>query len=172
MNKPYKYDVAISFAEEDKAIAEQIALSLKKVNLVPYFYEFESAENWGENIFNVIINRYREQARFALILISQYYVRKKWASIELQIIQAVSQREGKNYLIPLRIDHTPVPELSSNTLFEMWNNDADQIAAMLKQKVDILRSDKTEAGETKLPDAGTKIITNNMGDVQNLSQYY
>ena len=140
-DKKYKYDVAISFAEEDKEIAERIAKSCEKLGLKPYFYEDESAENWGENLFNIIVNRYRDTARFALILISQHYIKKRWANIERQIIQGVTREQDTAYLLPLRLDNTDLPGLTDNTLFMDWreNQNPEKVAESIKLKIKSLK---------------------------------
>ena len=134
-SKNYNYDVALSFAEEDKDIAEQIAASCKTLGLKPYFYEYENAENWGENLFNVIVNRYRDTAKFALILISKHYVNKKWTDIERQIIQSVNQQSSSAYLLPLRLDDTVLEGLTDNTLYIEWKENPKAIAEMIEQKI-------------------------------------
>jgi formylglycine-generating enzyme len=136
MKEEYKYDVAISFAEEDKPIAKIISSALKDIGLVSYFYEDENAENWGENLFNIIINRYREEARFSLILISKNYLHKKWANIERQIIETIPAREGSAYLLPLIIDDVKSDWITDSILTVRWKDNPKEIALMIKEKMD------------------------------------
>jgi hypothetical protein len=143
----YKYDVAISFAEEDKEIAEEISNSLKEVGLKPYFYKNEEAENWGENLFNVIIKRYREEAHLALILISKHYVKKRWADIERQIIQTIPLRGSGAYLLPLAIDDTRVDGITDNILTVKWKGNPKKIAEMIKEKLKKISKQNTQKPE-------------------------
>lgn len=151
----YQYDVAISFAEEDAPVAQCISEALKKQGLKPYFYKDERAEQWGENLFNIVINRYKESALFALILISEHYQQKWWTGIELQIVQTVLKRGENAYLLPLRLDNTSLDGLGNNTLFVTWDNNPQEIASLLKKKVQgakkAIEEEKTAASSPTKP---------------------
>lgn len=149
----YDYDIAISFAEEDVKIAEQIAEALKAKKIKPYFYKDERAENWGENLFNIILKRYSAQAHFALILISKDYVQKWWTNIERQIIQMHPQRDGHPYLLPLYLDDTQLEGLTKNTLREKWKDNAEEIAGLILKKIQDI---KKKEEQDKLADANRK----------------
>lgn len=135
MSNEMKYDVALSFAEENKDIAESIAVQLKERGLKSYFYKFENAENWGGNLFNILIDRYKESSKLALVLISKDYVRKRWANIERQLIQTVIRNGDDGYLLPLSLDGTKLEGLTDNTLYQKWKNNPEEIADMLEIKL-------------------------------------
>lgn len=171
----YAYDVAISFAEEDVKVAEQIAKALEAKKLKPYFYKDERAENWGENLFNVIMKRYSEQARFALILISKNYIQKWWTNIERQIIQMHPQRDGHPYLLPLYLDDTQLEGLTKNTLREKWKNNPEEIAQLLQEKIEGIKKKETENTTSSEKGSGSRntninaeksiYVENSQGDI-------
>jgi len=136
MDEKYKYDVAFSCAEEDLPIAQQIAASLKEVNIPYYLYTEHSAEDWGENIFRISMEKYGAEARFVLMLISEHYIKKHWSDIEKQIAETVV-REGEAYILPLRLDNTEVKGLNSNIKYEKWANNPKHIAELIFKKVEI-----------------------------------
>lgn len=147
--------MAISFAEEDSQVAQSISEALKKEGIRPYFYKDEQAEQWGENLFNIVMNRYKETARFALIMVSKNYKKKWWTRIELQIIQTVLQRGGTSYLLPLRLDDTRLDGLTNNILFVNWKNNPEEIATLLKKK---LATSQKVASEQVVPVSTSKMF--------------
>lgn len=142
MQGKIKYDVVLSCTGEDLVVAKSIAAALKDQNISYYLYTEHQAEHWGEDILKISIDKYMLEGRLALILISRNYINKKWTEIERQIMQTVSSR-GEAYILPLRLDDTPVDGLSSNISYVWWQNDPEKIAALVGQK---LRAVKEKAG--------------------------
>ncbi|MGB3467463.1 MAG: TIR domain-containing protein [Cyclobacteriaceae bacterium] len=136
MSKKIKYDVAISFAEEDDIIANAINTELQDLGLKTYYYKDETAENWGGNLFNILIDRYKERSKFSLVLISQHYVGKRWAEIERQLIQTVFRNGESGYMLPLRLDNTQLPGLTYNILHAKYKDNPKEIAEMVMKKIE------------------------------------
>ncbi|WP_456438570.1 TIR domain-containing protein [Psychroserpens sp.] len=129
----YKYKVALSFATEDFQIAEAISNELDRLQIKNYLYT-------GENIAGIDIKKktwqvYQEQSRYALMLISKDYVKKKWANEEREVIQTVHREEGVPYIIPLRLDDTAVEGLANNIAYWEWDGNASYVAISLHQLI-------------------------------------
>lgn len=138
MIKKYKYDVAIAVAEEDIQIAQQMAKSLKEKKISYYLYDEQVAEDWGEHILKISLAKYGAEARFVLMVISKSFKEKYWASIESQIVQVF--KPGKEvYILPLRIDDTPVEWFDKYIVFVKWDMNPDDIASKIKQKLRLRR---------------------------------
>src|SRR5688572_4645957 len=131
MNNEFMYDVAISCAEEDLGIAEQIAASFKTEGVSYFLYTEHRAEHWGKDLFKVSLDKYGAESKYVLMLISSTYIKKHWSDLERQISQTV-QRVGEEFILPLRIDDTPVDGLSKNILYEKWKNNPGEIARIIK----------------------------------------
>lgn len=134
MGRSYKYDVAISFAEEDLPVAEKIARELKTKRISYYLYTENIAIHWGENIFKISYDTYSCQSKYVLLLISKTYIQKKWSNIERQITESVSSRIPA-HILPVSIDDTPMDKLNRNIVFVKWENDAARIAGLIKEKL-------------------------------------
>lgn len=75
-DKPYRYEVALSFAGEDRVYVEQVAAILKNAN-VPLFYDrYEEANLWGKDLVAHLDNVYRKQSRFIVVFVSKHYAAK------------------------------------------------------------------------------------------------
>jgi formylglycine-generating enzyme len=135
MIKKYRYDVSISVATEDKAIAERIVAALEKQKIRCYLYDEQNAEAWGEYVLKVSLAKYGAEAKFILLIVSKVFVKKYWTIVELQVAQAF--RKGQEaYILPLRIDDTRVDGIKYLG-FVNWKENPEEIAAMLKKKVQL-----------------------------------
>ena len=134
MDNKVKYDVVISCAEEDLPVAESIASAFRDKKISYYLYTEHRAQHWGENIFKVSLDKYALEGAYALMIISQHYVTKKWSGIERQIMQSAINR-GPSYILPLRLDNTPVDGLGSDITYVNWENNPQVVAALVKDKL-------------------------------------
>lgn len=103
----YEYDVAFSFAGEQRQYVKDVYdyLSSKGVKV---FYDQDEAvdtETWGENLRDYFQDIFRHKARFCVVFISQEYANKVWTNFERQIIQA-RQLVDSGYILPARFDYT------------------------------------------------------------------
>jgi hypothetical protein len=79
-----KYDLAISFAGEQRDLARELAERLDSAGYSIFFDEFKQAELWGSDLTIALGNAYLRDARFCFVLVSSDYVRKPWTNYERQ----------------------------------------------------------------------------------------
>lgn len=134
MFKKPLYDVAISVAEQDLGVANQIAASCQAKNISYYLYNEQRADAWGKHILEISLNKFGADAKYMLVIISKNSVDRYWMSIESQIARVF--RHGKEpYILPVRIDDTPVDGLSKYVVFMKWENNPDEIADKILEKL-------------------------------------
>ena len=104
-----KYDVAMSFAGEDRPMARDLATGLQSRGVTVFYDEFEKAQLWGRNLNDYLTTIYSEGARFCMVLISEAYVRKLWTSVERQAMQAGALLSNVEAILPVRLDDAKVP---------------------------------------------------------------
>lgn len=101
----YKYEVAISFAGEDRAFAEALAKGLKNAGVEVFYDQFYAAELWGEDLSEKLRNVYHDSSEFCIMIISRHYVQKMWTIHERkQAIERLIREKGKTYVLPVRLD--------------------------------------------------------------------
>ena len=81
------FDVAISFAGEDRPIAQRLAQILKSYDLVVFYDDDAQAGLLGENLTEYLIDIYKNSSSFCVVLVSEHYVRKRWARHEWKAAQ-------------------------------------------------------------------------------------
>ncbi len=101
---PHKYDFALSFAGEDRAIAEMLARSLEEEQ-VEVFYDFnEQHRILAVDIEEYLRPIYQSEARFVVALLGPSYPKKIWAKFESDQFKA---RLGQDAVIPIWFSTAP-----------------------------------------------------------------
>jgi tetratricopeptide (TPR) repeat protein len=108
-----EYDVAISFAGEDRAFAEQLAdFLLNEFGLLVFYDDYEQAKLWGTHLTERLMSIYRDRSAYCLVLISKHYKEKRWARHEWRSAQERAfLTPDKEYLLPVRLDETKLDGL-------------------------------------------------------------
>ena len=133
----YEYDVALSFAGEDRAKAEELKNQLATYGISVFYDSDEKIKVWGENLYRYLSDLYQNKARFCLMLVSKAYKEKLWTAHERDAIQARVFREQQDvYLLPVRLDDTEIPGLLPTVVFLSWPPEtADSIAKAVNEKL-------------------------------------
>lgn len=104
-----KYDVALSFAAEDRKYPKELAELLKAGGYQPFYDENELADLWGKNLYDYLSSVYKDRARYCVMFLSKHYERKLWTNHERQMAQARAFKENREYILPVRLDDTEIP---------------------------------------------------------------
>jgi len=133
-----EYDVALSFAGEDRQHAEALAKLLNKAG-ARVFYDFaEQASLWGKDLFQHLAMIYGEKSRFCVVFVSESYLKKLWTKHELRQAQARSFALDRDYILPVRIDDTALPGVPPTVGYvDLRNTSIPQIAKLLLEKLDL-----------------------------------
>ena len=106
-----EYDVALSFAGEDREYVEKVASELRARDIHVFYDKYEKIELWGKDLYTHLANVYQNTARYCVIFVSRHYSEKLWTTHERRNAQARAFRENEEYLLPARFDDTEVPGL-------------------------------------------------------------
>jgi len=110
----YEYDVALSFAGENRPIVEQLAVLLRAKGLEVFYDDFKKSDLWGRDLFQHLDDVYANQARFCVVFVSAAYAKKAWTNHELKSAQSRAFLEkNEAYILPVRLDDTVIPGIRS-----------------------------------------------------------
>lgn len=139
-----KYDIAISFAGEDRSIALGIASILTSKGVSVFYDEFEKADLWGKDLYEHLISVYKDNSKYCLMLLSDSYSKKIWTSHERKAAQARAFKENKEYILPLKMDDTEVPGILETTGYLDYRSETDMsvVNLILKKLWGDLENDK------------------------------
>lgn len=115
------FDVALSFAGEDRAIVKQIAEDLKEHSISVFYDEFEKKNLWGKNLNDYFKKTYAENTRFVIPFISEHYPNKDWTNFEFTVAHAEAKKRDSEFILPVKIDHTPVVGIPSTVAYLDYN---------------------------------------------------
>ncbi len=102
-----KYDVALSFAEENRASVEIVATLLKEQNIKVFYDDDLRIDSWGKYLKHYLDRAYRLQAKFCVVFVSEDYQRKRWTKFELGRAQARSFfQKNQAYVLPYLLDES------------------------------------------------------------------
>ena len=112
-----EFDIALSFAGEDRDYVEQVANLLRDSGVKVFYDLFEDANLWGKNLYDYLSEIYMNKAAYTIMFISKYYAQKLWCSHERQAMQARAFQEHQEYILPARFDETPIPGVPPTVVY-------------------------------------------------------
>lgn len=129
----YEYDFAISYAGEDRLIAEDIHNKIKEKygDYLVFLAENEKHQfigKDGESFFEDLFSKSKQ----VIVIISKYYKQKKWTRFEWDIIL---ERSAENMFIPIKLDNTKIIGLPSNIIYVPYENNSAEIAKIAIYKL-------------------------------------
>ena len=109
MTRTVEFEIALSFAGEDRVYVDQVANLLRDSGVNVFYDLFEEASLWGKNLYDYLSDIYQNKAFYTIMFISEHYARKVWTNHERQAMQARAFQEHQEYILPARFDDTPIP---------------------------------------------------------------
>ena len=113
----YKYDLALSFAGEDREVARIISHVAQANGLHVFFDEYHLWETWGKDLSDYLGSIYGGGARYCMILISEDYCRKPYTILERRIALGHALESKEEYILPVVLDDSWPPGLPRTTAY-------------------------------------------------------
>lgn len=108
-----EYDVALSFAGEERTYVKEVAEYLKEKGVKVFYDEDEEAEAnmWGVDLTEYLYKIYAKEARYCVVFISKNYAEKIWTKHEKRSALERAIKEKREYILPARFDNTEIEGL-------------------------------------------------------------
>ncbi|MCA2306668.1 TIR domain-containing protein [Mycobacterium intracellulare] len=139
----FKYDVAVSFAGEQRQFVETV---VRVINLPEgrVFYDFDYVhELWGEDLAEYLTRLYSKEARYVVMFISREYAEKVWTRVERRAALSRRARTQGAYILPVRLDTTELEEIDGllNTIGYLDGQllGAEKVGEILNKKLTALQ---------------------------------
>lgn len=131
-----EYDIVISFAGEDRTIAESIAGRLLKDGIKVFYDSYEKATLWGKDLYGHLNDVYKNKGKYCLMIISHNYRDKQWTNHERKAAQARAFSQNKEYILPLKLDDTEIPGLNETIGYiDFRSSNSEEVVMLLKSKL-------------------------------------
>ena len=134
--REYEYDVALSFAGEDRQHADALAELLANKGYKVFYDVYEQAQLWGKNLYTQLSAIYKDKARYCVMFLSEHYVCKFWTNHERESAQARAFEEKEEYILPVRLDDTEIPGiLQTLGYLDLRSGSIDKVYQALVEKL-------------------------------------
>ena len=146
----YNYDIALSYATEDREIADKVYHYLRAEKMNVFFAPAPEAQTIlsGRNQREIFYQIFGLEAEYVALLVSQAYVAKEVPMEEASIAISKHKEDGK--VIPIYLDGTPLPEAlwNSHDMNYFCSANAAEIATHLSNRIKLSRQPLLESMET------------------------
>ena len=112
-----KYQVALSFAGEQRDYVEEVARHLQSCSIAVFYDGFETVRLWGRSGAEVFSEAFAQQSAYVVMFISDAYVSKAWPIHERRSALSRMILEQREYILPVRFDGTEVPGLPGDIIY-------------------------------------------------------
>lgn len=132
----YDYDVALSFAGEDRAYVEEVANILHQLGVKVFYDRYEEADLWGKNLYAHLDEVYQRKSKYCVVFISKHYKEKLWTNHERESAQARAIQQNSEYILPARLDDTEIPGIRLTTGYvDLTSKTPSELAYLITQKL-------------------------------------
>ncbi len=130
------YDVTLSFAGQDRRFAEELAAALRGRGAKVFYDADETSALWGKDLYAYLADLYQNRAQFCVMFLSRHYATALWTNHERRAAQARAFRESREFILPIRLDDTPIEGVLDTTAFMRWEDyGAERIADAIVEKL-------------------------------------
>ncbi|MGH9891596.1 MAG: toll/interleukin-1 receptor domain-containing protein, partial [bacterium] len=132
----WEYDVALSFAGENRAYVDEVAELLKKANVTVFYDKYEQVAMWGRDLQEHLAEVYQSKARYVVMFVSEHYASKVWPTHERRSALARAITERRVSVLPARFDDTEIPGLLPTVGYiDLRRNAPAQLVELILQKI-------------------------------------
>ncbi len=147
--KKYQYDVALSFAGENRDEAEKLRTALMAKGLRVFYDKDHKAYLWGkgQDEYDKIFG---PDSRFVIPLISEHYKEKKWPRYEFSVALTEAKKRAEEFILPVRVDDTALLGLLDDLNYmDFRKDDVGDIADAVIAKWDATAGAGKRGGATQ-----------------------
>jgi len=139
LGKKAKFDVALSFAGEQRDYVEKVYSILSGKGVDCFYDEIYRAHLWGTNLAEFLHDVYYSQSRYCIMFISKEYITKAWPTHERRsaIAKYIELAGARDYILPVVFDDSEVPGLQISLIgyLDARKVTAEKVAELFLQKL-------------------------------------
>lgn len=105
------FDVALSFAGEQRYYVKPVADYLQSQGIKVFYDEFYDSQLWGRNLPEYLKEVYYSKSNYCIMFISKEYISKMYPAFEGKYANARDLEEFGDYILPVVFEGTKMPGL-------------------------------------------------------------
>lgn len=131
-----RYDVALSFAGEQRAYVDEIASLLSAEGINVFYDLFEEANLWGRDLTEVFDDVFLHGARFVVMFLSNDYAAKVWPTFERRAAIEAAMARNETYILPVRFDDTQIPGIRNTVAYvDARQRTPQEVVQLIRQRI-------------------------------------
>jgi hypothetical protein len=145
-NHPFEYEIALSFASEERYTAEELSNRLAGRGIRVLLDEYNEADSGmgGTDTISHLVNLYARKARYCVLLISKHYPLSAWTQTERDSARERALRDPDEHILPLQCEDVDVPGIPEVAGYrDLRKHSLDAIVDFLEEKI---RQARDESG--------------------------
>lgn len=136
MTDEVEYDVALSFAGEQRPYVDAVAAALRDRGVRVFYDSYEQVNLWGKDLYEHLDYVYQRAARYCVVFASAEYAQKAWTNHERKSAQAKAIQEHTEYILPARFDATEIPGIRGTVGYiDLSTVAPEDLALMIETKL-------------------------------------
>jgi len=136
MTDNHKFDVALSFAGEQRKYVNEVAKILESNGIKVFYDEFYQSHLWGKDMTVYFKEVYYSNSDWCIMFLSKEYVTKAWPSFERENAMAKALEVKDGYILPVKFDDTEIPGLPTTIAYQDGNKKTpEDIAKLFLEKM-------------------------------------
>ena len=153
MKGKFKFDVALSFAGEQREYVEEVFDYLKKNKIQVFYDKDKEIALWGEDLAEYFDDVFRVSSEYCVMFISREYEEKSWTIHERRSALARALEERRTYVLPARFDDTDLPGLRPTIKYiELSEFSPVEFAKIIIKKISLEEKQETDGLEKPTPE--------------------
>jgi hypothetical protein len=130
------YDVALSYAGEDRPRAEEIARALQRAGKRVFFDHDLRSSLWGKALGEELDAIFSKRSTCCVLLVSAHYKMKRWTLEELQAaVKGAARSQRRDYILPVRLDATTLEGLPDDIVYVPIDQGTEVICSYILEKL-------------------------------------
>ncbi|HPS18421.1 MAG TPA: TIR domain-containing protein [Bacteroidales bacterium] len=131
----FDYDIAFSFAGEQRYYVDIVAKELKRNSIKVFFADDEKVDSWGKYLPDYFAEIFSKKALFCVIFISDEYVKKVWTNHERKSALSRAIRQKEEYILPARFDNSEITGLDDVSYINLTKYSPYEFAELIIDKL-------------------------------------
>lgn len=132
----YEYDVAFSFASEDREYVRLVSEFLHRKSIKVFYDEFKEGDMWGRKLGDYFDSIFKQNAKYCVVYISKYYARKVWTMHEFRAALARAAGSTEFFILPARFDNSELDGLPTTLKsVDISGRKPEQFAEIVASKI-------------------------------------
>jgi len=130
------YDVALSYASEERAYVEEVAEYLNQKDIKVFYDRLDKGNLWGNNLEQYLQQVYRYSSKYCVLFLSDNYLDKPWTKFELKnLLERYNENDSIRYLLPIKFGEVNIEELNELVFLNAEEETPFEIADLISSTI-------------------------------------